>query len=332
MINAAIVGLGWWGKNIVQCLNGSDKIKITHGFDVDLSGLSDFADANGLSLADSYEDLLSLPEIDAVILATPHALHESQVLAATEAEKQIFCEKPLALSAEAAKGMLARCREKNIVLGIGHERRFEGALEEMKSRLDSGELGTLIHLECNWSHNNFAATPAAGWRQDPKQAPAGTLTALGVHITDYFQSLGGPVETLFAQMAHRSEKFPSDDVLTVQFQFESGATGTMTNIATTPFYCRINVFGDQGWAEAREVSNVDIPDPAEFSMRDSNDEVTNLSFEATNTVRANFHSWADAVEGRSEYRFSEDEKLHNVEILDAILRSIRSGQPEKVRI
>ena len=79
-------------------------------------------------------------------------------------------------------------------------------------------------------------------------------------------------------------------------------------------------------------SNVDIPDPAEFSMRDSNDEVTNLSFEATNTVRANFHSWADAVEGRSEYRFSEDEKLHNVEILDAILRSIRSGQPEKVRI
>ncbi len=331
MLTAAVVGLGWWGKQIVACLDQSDKIRITHAVDIDIDSVKAFTDKHDLKLTDTLNVVLDDPTIDAVILVTPHGLHKEQVLAAAAAGKQIFCEKPLALSTEAAKEMLEVCRKKNIIIGVGHERRYERALEEIKQRIDSGSLGTLTHLECNWSHNNFASSAVAGgWRQDPKHAPAGTLTALGVHITDYFQSLAGPVHSIYAQAAHRSSSFPGDDVLTVQFKFKSGVTGTMTNIATTPFYCRITVFGDQGWAEAREISNVDIPDPATLTVRDNKNEFSTFSYDPTNTVRENFHAWADAVEGRETYRFTEQQKIHNVEILESILRSIETGKPVRI--
>ncbi|MCZ6590282.1 MAG: Gfo/Idh/MocA family oxidoreductase [Alphaproteobacteria bacterium] len=331
MLNAAIVGLGWWGKQIVTCLAESEKIDIVRAVDVNLDAACDFAASHGLDLGSSYEDVLTDPSIDAVILVTPHLLHEEQVLAAAAAGKQIFCEKPFALNADAAKRMLAACGEKDIVVGIGHERRFEPALEAMKTHLDAGDFGTLIHIECNWSHNNFTKAVASGWRRDSKQAPAGTLTALGVHITDYFQSLAGPVARLRAQSAHRSDLFPADDVVSVQFAFESGATGFMCNIATTPFYSRVNVFGDKGWGEARENSNVDIAEPATLTTRWLDEELTTQTFASSNVVKANLEQWADAAEGRGDYRFTPDQKLHNVEILEAIIRSVESGDEVTVR-
>jgi len=331
MLNAAVIGLGWWGKQIVTCLADSDKINTVRAVDVDIEGVREFAAAHDLDVGSSYEDVLADPAVDAVILVTPHLLHEEQVLAAAASGKQIFCEKPFALNADAAKRMLAACAEKNIVVGIGHERRFEPALEAIKTHLDGGDFGTLIHIECNWSHNNFTKAVASGWRRDPKQAPAGTLTALGVHITDYFQSLAGPVANLRAQSAHRSSLFPADDVVAVQFTFESGATGFMCNIATTPFYSRINVFGDKGWGEARETSNVDIPDPATLTVRWLDEEMTTQTYASSNVVKANLEQWADAAEGRGDYRFTDDQKLHNVEILQAIVRSADSGDEVVVR-
>ena len=98
ILKAAVIGLGWWGKQIVTCLSNSKIINVTHGVDVDIDDVSNFAFENGLSIDDSYDNVLSNPEIDAVILVTPHLLHEKQVIAAAKSGKQIFCEKPFALN------------------------------------------------------------------------------------------------------------------------------------------------------------------------------------------------------------------------------------------
>lgn len=330
MLRTAVVGLGWWGRQIVTCLTESNKIQVTQGVDVDVTAAEEFAEALGIALTDDYAAVLADSDIDAVILATPHGLHEAQVLAAAEAGKQIFCEKPLALERAAAARMLDACDAKGITLGVGHERRYEGAMEELHRLATSGELGTIEHLEINWSHNLFAANPAAGWRTDPKQAPAGTLTALGIHMTDYAQTIAGPVAELTARMFSRSDKFPGDDVISVQLAFANGTSGYLCNIAATPFYQRISVFGDEGWAEARETTNVDIPEPATLTWRTIDDEIHTRTYKSTNTVRANLDAWAAAVSGDGDYRFSRAEKLHNVEILEAIVSSASNGTTEKV--
>ena len=330
MLKTAVVGLGWWGRQIVNSLEGSDKIAVTHGADVNLEGAQHFAAEKNLILVPDYEAVLADMEIGAVILATPHGLHEEQVLAAAAAGKQIFCEKPLALTAAAAERMLDACDEAGIILGIGHERRYEGALEELLRLAVSGALGTLQHLEVNWSHNLFANAPVIGWRQDKKQAPAGTLTALGVHLTDYMQTIAGPIAELTARMGDRSADFPGDDIISVQFRFESGVTGTMCNIAATPFYQRISVFGDRGWAESREVSNVDVPDPALLTWRGMDGEILSRTYRSEDTVRMNLDAWVAATFGEAEYRFTRAEKLHNVQILEAVVKSASDGSTQVI--
>ena len=87
MLKAAVVGLGWWGRELVGRLEGSDRIDVLRGVDVNLDATKGFAEASGLPLTDSYEEVLASADIDAVILVTPHGLHEEQVLAAAEAGK-----------------------------------------------------------------------------------------------------------------------------------------------------------------------------------------------------------------------------------------------------
>ena len=327
MIRVAIVGLGWWGRQLVTSLEGSEVVDITDAVEPRISDAEGFAAKHELALHRSLEEALSSDDIDGVLIATPHKLHEQQVIASAEAGKHVFCEKPLALHTGAARRMIDACSERGLALGIGHERRYEGAMEAMATMSSSGELGELLHLECNWSHDLFAraGTPDT-WRRDPSQAPAGTLTALGVHITDYFQSVAGRVAEVRAVTSHRSERFSGDDVIVVQMQFVSGVTGVLTNLASTPFYSRVSVFGDKGWVEAREWSNVDIPEPALLTWQGADREIHTRTFASSNTVQANVEAWALAAMGRGEYRFTPDQLVHNIEILEAIIDSATSGE------
>ncbi|MEK9832232.1 MAG: Gfo/Idh/MocA family oxidoreductase, partial [Rhodospirillaceae bacterium] len=85
MINAAIVGLGWWGQNHVTASKGSDKIRFTRAVDLAPANVQDFCDENALELTDSYEDALNDPDIDAVVLVTPHSQHTDQIVAGAAA-------------------------------------------------------------------------------------------------------------------------------------------------------------------------------------------------------------------------------------------------------
>ena len=319
-LNTAVVGLGWWGRQIVESLSESRLVRVSVGVDPDTAAAQPFAETHGLRYVSGLEEALE-SDVDAVIIATPHKLHEQQVLGAASAGKHVFCEKPLALDPVAARRMVDACRSRGLILGVGHERRFEGALEAIASMARDGELGLLLHVDCNWSHDLFTRSQKPSWRQDPAQAPAGTLTALGIHLTDYLISVCGPIAELRALTADRSERFPGDDIVTIQLRFEAGMTGVITNLAATPFHSRISLFGDAAWVEARENSNVDVPEPATLTWRGQDWETHSRTFAASNTVRANLDQWAAAIAGVGDYRFTEEQLVHNVEVLDSIVRS-----------
>ena len=331
MLRSAIIGLGWWGRELVHRLKDNDRIRIVCGMDVDVAAAQPFMDEHALPLFKSYGDVLEQADVEAVILTTPNGFHEEQVVAAADAGKQVFCEKPLTLTKAGAARMIEACEKAGLKLGIGHERRFDGALVRLKSMVDEGDMGTLLHLEFNASYNLFMGQEQVGWRYDPKQAPAGMMTGLGVHMTDYMQTLAGRVKTVSAQSAHRSAQYNSDDILANHFTFESGATATFTTLATTPFYQRLSVFGDRAWAELREVSNVDKFDPAVLTWRGMDEEIHTRTFKWQDTVTQNMNAWADAVAGRGDYPFTHAQLLHNVEILEAIVKSIEQGTPIHIR-
>ena len=120
MINAAIVGLGRWGQNLVNSVQGkSDKIRFTTGVLRNPEKAREYAERQGLALERDLGKVLADPGIDAIVLATPHTVHAAQVIAAARAGKPVFTEKPFTLtSTDAAKALHAAAQAK-VTLGVG---------------------------------------------------------------------------------------------------------------------------------------------------------------------------------------------------------------------
>jgi len=328
MIRIGIIGLGWWGKQIAARLAHSPRFKIVAGCDIDTAMAEPFAAAHDFDLMEDYRELLSKPELDAVAVVTPHLLHEEMAIAGFAAGKQVFCEKPLALTTASAARILEACAKAGGVLGIGHERRYEPAMEEMRRLFEQGTLGSLLHMDANVSHSNFRKMSPTNWRRDPKQAPAGAWTALGTHLGDMFVSLAGQPVRVSARTASQIFPAPSVDFVGAEIDFANGARGRITCLSTPPYYGRFTLFGDQGWVEVQEGGNVDKGIPSSFVHCDADGARTARSYEHANTVRLNFEAWADAIEGRAPYRFSTDQLLANIRILDAVTRSAAAdGRP-----
>ena len=123
MINAAIVGLGWWGKTLVEAVQQeSQEIRFVAGTTRTVTPeVQAFAGAHQLALAESYEALLTNAQVDAVVLATPHSMHASQVIAAAGAKKHVFCEKPFALTKADAGAAVQAARSAGVTLGLGYK-------------------------------------------------------------------------------------------------------------------------------------------------------------------------------------------------------------------
>jgi predicted dehydrogenase len=321
MIRIAVIGLGWWGKQIVGSLAHSQRFKVVAGCDIDTAMAKPFSAAHAFELVGDYRELLQNSEIDAIAVATPHALHEDMAIAGFTAGKQVFCEKPLALTKASAERILAACKQAGKVLGIGHERRYEPAMEEMRRLASSGALGRILHMDANVSHNNFRKMDPSNWRRDPKHAPAGAWTALGIHLGDMFVSLAGKPARVSARTASQIFPAPSEDFVAAEIDFESGARGRITCLSTPPFYARFTLIGDQGWVEVQEGGNVDQGIPSSFVHCGPDGVRQTRAYDPADTVHMNFEAWADAIEGRAPYRFTADELLANIAILDAVVRS-----------
>ncbi|NQV99751.1 MAG: Gfo/Idh/MocA family oxidoreductase [Rhodospirillales bacterium] len=322
MIKAAIVGLGWWGKYIINSLAASDKIRIILAVDVNADQSRDFAAEKNLALTRDLDVALNDPEIEMVILATPHSFHEDQIIRAAKAGKQVFCEKPLCLTAASAERAIAACQAAGVKLGIGHERRFEPALVEIKRMIDAGELGTIMHVESNFSHDKLAHVAADDWRANPHDAPAAGMTGMGIHLTDAYLNMFGPIAELYAQTARRVMANPSGDVVSVQLRFASGATGYLSAILVTPLFLRFQVFGSDAWVEARNESHPDTPGVTHLTVCRAGGQPQTTTYEWIDSVRANFDSFADSITGAGDYIFTDDQKFQNVQVLEAICNSV----------
>ena len=117
MINAAIVGLGRWGRNHVNAVAGSSRIRYTRAVTRNPAAAQDFAAQHSLALTTSLEEALADPAIDAVVLATPHSRHVDEVVAAAKAGKAVWCEKPLALTRAEAVRAVDTCRAAGVCPG-----------------------------------------------------------------------------------------------------------------------------------------------------------------------------------------------------------------------
>jgi len=325
-LKIAIAGFGWWGQHMAKRLRGNRNFSIAAIVEPDQSRDSDIA-AAGLIRLPSIDAALADASIAAIVLTTPNTLHEEQVVQIAAAGRHVFCEKPLGLTGASARRSVAACDKAGVVLGIGHERRFEPAMQRVNQMINESALGTVMHAEAAFSHDKLINVEPGDWRTLKTTAPAAGMTGMGIHLTDYFISLFGPVRTVQALTAKRILGWETGDVITAQLKFDAGMTATLSAILYTPHFIRLHVFGSDAWVEVRNDTHPDTPGGvAELVVARTGQPHVTERYDWTDTVVANLDSFADAVAGRAAYPYTAEQLVHNIEVLEAITQSAEAGE------
>jgi len=337
MIRAAIVGLGTWGRHLVTSVQGkSSLVSFVAGATATPAKAAEFATQQGLVLRASYDELLRDPSLDAVVLATPHSQHTAQIVAAANAGKAVFTEKPLGLSRVDAQAAVTACARNNVTCGVGYNWRFQPALNEIRRLLVDGRLGTLLHVEGNFCGPSAYRFSREHWRQQRDEGPAGGMTGRGVHVIDAMLYLGGHIESVVAQSDRRAQDFGIDDTTSMLLRFASGATGYLGTVIATAETWRLQVLGSRGWAQVGGVEHLTTW-PLEVGYINPSDVTIKpiplrSTFAPVSTERAELEHFAQAVAERRPLALPGGDEVHNVAVLEAILASARTGERSRVEV
>src|SRR6202050_2220731 len=334
MIRAAVVGIGHWGRTLVNAVQGnSDKIRFTAGRTRTPAKAAAFCAEKGITLYDSLDAILADPAIDAVYFATPHSEHGGQVERTAAAGKHVFMEKPFTLDRKSAAAAVAAVERAGVVLAAASPRRFHPNMRELKARIDDGRLGAIAH--CYGEQNTPAGLFMApqSWRATQQEAPAGGRPALGVHNVDAMIYLFGRVEEIYASSLRRAVAYDAEDTTSVMFGMASGMSASMVCSLVPTVSYRLAVFGSKGCAELK-TPNLDFhftptPDgPPTGRHAALAPEVT--EHHGFNALLAEMEAFADAIAGGPAYPVTHDEALHGVAVFEAIVASAAQRRPVRV--
>jgi predicted dehydrogenase len=328
-LDIAVVGLGWWGRVIVPLAKTSSKLRVVAVADPDPAA-AEFAAREQVALSKSYEELLRNPQVKAVVLCTPHTLHTDQIVSAAKAKKHVFCEKPLSLSRADVLKAVAACNENRVALAVGHEKRFEPPIQELMRMLKSGELGTPLQIEANFVQDKFLSLAPDNWRLSPREAPAGPMTATGIHLLDLSVGVMGAAERVFASVRTLGSNLKNGDTLGILVNFRSGGNALLSAVLATPFDGRFALYGSKGWAEVRDKAHPEAPRGWSLTTHLRGQERETREYPPAKAVLANLEAFADAAAGAAPYPVPQAQMIANVSALEAIFRSAESGRVEPV--
>ena len=338
MIKAGIVGLGWWGKTLVESGENSDAIRFVAGTTRTVTPeVEAFAKQKGLRLTADYQAMLA-HDIDAVVLATPHSMHATQVMAAAAAKKHVYCEKPFTLTKREAEDAIAAVTKAGVTLAVGYNRRFHPEMTKLRDMIRAGKLGTFLHVEATMTFPNALFINPAHWRADKAETPLGGLMPMGVHAVDGMIDLCGPIDHAFAQSLRRAAPIDADDTTSILVRMKEGMSGYLGTMTTTGPGFSFQVFGSKGFVRLEGLTHVAGASSEERRMRlfgsckfqPVKGEGKVWQAASLDVTRAALEAFAKAAQGGPAYPIPFDQVIAGVAATEAIIRSAGSGKVEKV--
>jgi predicted dehydrogenase len=341
VINAAIVGMGWWGRTLVEAIadDPSQKMRFVAGATRTVSDeVKDFSEQHKLKLYRSFDEVIDDANIDAVVLATPHSLHVEQVVAAAARGKHVFCEKPFALTKDSAEEAVAAVRRAGVTLGLGYNRRWHPEMTKLRDRIDSGDLGVVLHVEATMTFPNALFLKPDAWRANKEETPCGGLTPMGVHAVDGMIDLCGAIDEVYCQSFRRVVEVDSDDTTSVLFRMKEGMSGYLGTMTATGGGFSFQVYGSKGYVRLEGMTHVAGASSEErrtrlfghCTFKPIKGPAETWQAESLDVTRAALEAFADAAQGRGEYLIPLEEMVHGASVTEAIIRSAGTHKPEKV--
>lgn len=326
-VRAAAIGIGWWSGVLADAIPKGTGLRLVTCATRSPEKRAAFAEKYGCRQAESLDAVLKDPEVEAVLLTTPHTLHGQQVIAAAEAGKHVFVEKPFTLTVAEGYRATEACRRAGVVLAVGHGRRRQAANRALKAMLRDGVLGRAIQIEANISSNTGFTLKPGGWRTDPRETPVGAMTGLGIHHVDTFRYLLGPIVRVVALSRRQVlTGMEIDDSTAILFEFASGALGYLG----TAFVLanRTNLLVLHG-TEAQAFSEAE---GSRLSLRKKGEaEPSPVPLQPVDIIIEELAEFARCIRQGGQPEVGGEEGTANVAVLEAIVASVATGRPAAVQ-
>jgi predicted dehydrogenase len=206
-------------------------------------------------------------------------------------------------------------------------------MKELKARIEGGRLGTIAHCYAEQNSPAGLFMEPRSWRADPAEAPAGGMTAMGVHNIDAMIHLFGRIDEVYASSIRRTITYDAEDTTSIMLGFASGMSAAMMCCLATAVSYRLAVFGSKGCAELvtpeMEFRFTPTPDamPSGRHSQPAPEMIQNRGF---NGILAELEAFAAAIRGEQPYPITPEEVLHGVAAFEAIVQSAATHRPVKV--
>jgi predicted dehydrogenase len=338
-VRFGLIGCGYQGRYLSEALALAGWGEFAACADINAEALVTTAQRCGYR--DTYSDyqrMLERDDIEAVIVATTHDQLQPAALAAAQAGKHVFVEKPMALNAAKGRELVAAARQAGVRVMIDYTMRFMPARLLMKQLLDAGAIGEVVHIAAGQLIGTMG-----GWLADPAHG-GGPVLYIGAHVLDQVLWVAGrPAERVFAEVNRpKADGVEASALATIRFA--GGAVGQVCcSSQLGGRYGWLDVFGTAGRMHAeweshtltiqseavdayRDLTHIDVPVDAGLPPMDG---FTKVSVVAHYYIRAWAGAMAEFVAAISEDRdpsVTGEDGVRVLEVTDAIFASGRSGQ------
>jgi predicted dehydrogenase len=260
-----LIGTGWIGQHHGMNVMANENAELVGVFNPTEAKARAFVERSGSSAAvyKSDEDLLKRDDIDAVIIASPNAAHAEQAVAAAQAGKHIYLEKPMAITLEDCRRVVKAVQKAKVKCDMGYHRRFSPIPQYAKGLIEDGKLGDLVLVESDYFHHIPGDWDIWSWAG--KKDLAGTPIHGGNgHNIDLLRYFCGEVTEV---SCYRDIKMPrkiqveTEDIAIINLRFENGAMGRVGLFLgpILPFVFTLRLFGTRASVDNNRVWLDTIP-------------------------------------------------------------------------
>lgn len=322
-VRLASIGLGWWGGVLARGAMTAGA-EIVGGYARSEESRRSFVEEHGGRPFQTFDEVLEADDVDAILLATPHTTHADLTIAAADAGKHVFVDKPFTLDVASGRKAIAATESAGVVLQVGHNRRRQPANRRIKQLIDDGALGTVTMIETHQSTPNALGFEPGYWRANDTESPLGGMTSLGVHMLDTMTYLLGEIETVFAVSKGIIDFPPIDHATALLFEFSSGPLGYLGTSFVVPRVTTVTVRGTAA-------SAVNEVDGHRFLWQAIEDQKPiEQPIEVLDTVADQLGEFVRSIRGEAQPETGGREGIEVVAILEAAQASAKSGVPQSV--
>jgi 1,5-anhydro-D-fructose reductase (1,5-anhydro-D-mannitol-forming) len=280
---------------------------------------------------DSLEVMVSDPEVDVVYISTTNELHAQQTLAAARAGKHVLCEKPLALSLDNAREMVATCQAAGVVMATNHHLRNAATHRTLRRLIAEGAIGT--PLAARVFHAVYLPPRLQGWRLSKPEAGAGVILDITVHDADTLRFVlddeAAEVTALAAQQGLGTSEV--EDAVMGVMRFRRGVLAQFHDAFTIRHALTgLEVHGTDGSLIGEHVMTQEPENGRVFLRRDGAVEEIDVG-ERENLYVRSVRLFNEAVRGEGQPSATGEDGIRSLAIGLAVQESVRSGQQVQVR-